>query len=72
MMQIDFLCRQYSKEYVQLEEQARAAHKGIWAGTFEVPSKWRRARKRDAVIAQTQPAPASSLTQSARSHNGKF
>lgn len=34
--------RRYSKAYAPLEEEAQAARRGIWAGTFEVPDAWRR------------------------------
>ena len=34
--------RQYSTSYVPLEEEARRSRAGIWAGTFEPPSAWRR------------------------------
>lgn len=34
--------RQHSLAYVPNEERARAAKKGLWAGTFEVPSQYRR------------------------------
>ncbi len=27
------------------EEQAKAAHKGLWAGTFEEPAQWRKEKK---------------------------
>lgn len=37
--------RQYSKEYVKDEEHAHDAHRGIWAGYFEVPADWRREHK---------------------------
>lgn len=33
--------RKYSTEFVAVEEQAKAAKRGIWAGTFEVPSVYR-------------------------------
>ncbi len=33
--------RKYSKAYVADEEAAKAAKRGIWAGTFENPAKWR-------------------------------
>ena len=39
------LCRQYSKEYIPLEESAHAAHRGIWAGSFQEPAQWRREQK---------------------------
>ena len=38
-------CRQYSKEYVKDEQAAHDAHRGIWAGSFEVPADWRRNHK---------------------------
>ncbi|GIL74877.1 hypothetical protein Vretimale_2462 [Volvox reticuliferus] len=38
--------RQYSKEYVPLEDAAHTASKGIWQGQFQVPSEWRKANKR--------------------------
>lgn len=31
--------------YAGLEDEARAARRGIWAGTFERPADWRRARQ---------------------------
>src|SRR5277367_4331498 len=34
--------RKYSMEYASVEDQARAAKLGIWAGTFELPEDWRR------------------------------
>ncbi|KAG2430777.1 hypothetical protein HYH02_013616 [Chlamydomonas schloesseri] len=38
--------RQYSKDYIPAEDAAHAAHKGIWAGEFQVPSEWRKQNKR--------------------------
>ena len=37
--------RSYSKIYVQAEEAAKAAHRGLWAGEFEMPSEWRKTHK---------------------------
>ncbi|MEW5312535.1 MAG: hypothetical protein WDW38_004164 [Sanguina aurantia] len=37
--------RQYSNEYIPLEEAARAARKGIWQGSFQVPAEWRKQSK---------------------------
>ncbi|MEL6059461.1 thermonuclease family protein [Methylobacterium sp. DCY52] len=37
--------RRYSMEYVPQERQARAARRGIWAGTFQEPSEYRRAAR---------------------------
>ena len=34
--------RQHSLAYVPNEERARAAKRGLWAGSFEVPSDYRR------------------------------
>ena len=34
--------RQYSKDYVPQEEAARAAKRGLWAGSFTPPSECRR------------------------------
>ena len=34
--------RKYSLAYVAAEESARAAKRGIWAGTFTMPEEWRR------------------------------
>lgn len=39
-------CRQYSKNYVPLEDAARAAGRGIWNGSFELPEKWRKEHPR--------------------------
>jgi endonuclease YncB( thermonuclease family) len=37
--------RQYSRDYVADEEQARAARVGIWAGEVQPPWEWRRKPK---------------------------
>jgi len=37
--------RTYSTAYVGAEDEARAARRGLWAGTFEAPWDWRRARR---------------------------
>ena len=34
--------RRYSRDYVAFEEKARAAGMGLWSGTFEMPSDWRK------------------------------
>jgi endonuclease YncB( thermonuclease family) len=33
--------RRYSDSYVALEDHARHAKRGMWAGAFEMPWKWR-------------------------------
>lgn len=45
--------RRYSTDYLPQEHAARSARRGIWAGTFEEPSAWRRAR--GGVSSETQP-----------------
>ena len=34
--------KRYSNDYVADEAEARAAKRGLWAGTFQQPEKWRR------------------------------
>ena len=34
--------RRYSKDYISAEKEAQAAKRGMWAGKFEPPWKWRR------------------------------
>ena len=50
--------RTYSQEYVDQEVEAKKAKRGIWAGTFQEPSDWRKARR--AAGEDTRPAAASS------------
>ena len=37
--------RRYAEDYVNAELTAKALRQGIWAGTFQDPSEWRRARR---------------------------
>jgi len=37
--------RRFSKDYVSLEEAARAARRGAWEGAFDPPWDWRRSRR---------------------------
>jgi len=37
--------RRYSKEYVEAENAARTARRGIWDGEFQLPWEWRRAER---------------------------
>jgi len=39
--------RHFSMTYAADEDEARAAHRGIWQGTFEEPYRWRQAHPRD-------------------------
>lgn len=52
--------RQYSKEYVGEEEVAKEARKGIWAGSFTMPSEWRKLSKSAGVEAANGAVGASS------------
>lgn len=46
--------RQYSKEYIPLEENAHATHRGIWAGSFQEPAQWRKEQKHSNSIGASQ------------------
>ena len=37
--------RRYSKDYVSVEMEAQEARRGIWAGSFEAPWKWRQHKR---------------------------
>lgn len=37
--------RRYAEDYANAELTAKALRRGIWAGTFEEPSAWRRAKR---------------------------
>jgi endonuclease YncB( thermonuclease family) len=38
--------RQFSEAYVPEEDQARAARRGLWSGTFVMPADWRKGQRR--------------------------
>jgi endonuclease YncB( thermonuclease family) len=38
--------RQFSEAYVPEEDLARAARRGLWTGTFVMPSDWRKGHRR--------------------------
>jgi endonuclease YncB( thermonuclease family) len=38
--------RRYGLEYVGLEDEARVAHRGMWAGEFTAPWDWRQEHRR--------------------------
>lgn len=38
--------RQYGRDYVAVEAEARAAGRGIWAAEFAMPWDWRRAQRK--------------------------
>lgn len=37
--------REYSKQYVDLEEEAKREGRGIWVGEFDNPAEWRRQQR---------------------------
>jgi len=37
--------RKYSSDYTDSEDAARAAHRGVWAGEFQMPWDWRMAKR---------------------------
>jgi hypothetical protein len=39
--------RGFSNQYVVAENEARAARRGLWAGSFETPRQWRQGHPRD-------------------------
>lgn len=45
--------QRYSRDYLQAERTARALKRGLWAGTFDPPSDWRRAKRAGGV--ETRP-----------------
>jgi endonuclease YncB( thermonuclease family) len=48
--------QRYSTNYLQQELTAKALKRGIWAGTFDPPSDWRRAKRANGV--ETRPEAA--------------
>lgn len=47
---------EYGPQYRHLERDARRQRRGLWAGTFERPKDWRRARSGQARRRQPSPA----------------
>jgi endonuclease YncB( thermonuclease family) len=37
--------RRYSRDYISAESEAQVAKRGIWAGAFQKPWKWRRTKR---------------------------
>ena len=50
--------RTYSSDYVGQEVQAKAAKRGIWAGSIDEPSAWRRGRRAAGVETRPEAVPA--------------
>eukprot|EP00195_Chlamydomonas_chlamydogama_P016052 CAMPEP_0202890424 /NCGR_PEP_ID=MMETSP1392-20130828/828_1 /ASSEMBLY_ACC=CAM_ASM_000868 /TAXON_ID=225041 /ORGANISM="Chlamydomonas chlamydogama, Strain SAG 11-48b" /LENGTH=251 /DNA_ID=CAMNT_0049573985 /DNA_START=238 /DNA_END=993 /DNA_ORIENTATION=- len=52
--------RQFGKEYIPLEDKAKAERRGVWAGDFTPPNEWRKQQKgADGGAAAAAPAFAS-------------
>lgn len=50
--------RRYSNDYVDEENEARAAKRGIWAGDFAAPEAYRRNDRNEAPTQRRDPQPA--------------
>lgn len=57
-------CRATQERYLQAEQEARAAHRGVWAETNPVrPWDWRQGEQRsDRPVQSSQPAPPTATT----------
>ena len=51
--------RQYSRDYIALEERAKRFKRGLWAGTFQLPSEYRK-NPSNTATAGTAPKPSPS------------
>ncbi|SEP37514.1 Endonuclease YncB, thermonuclease family [Methylobacterium sp. UNC300MFChir4.1] len=68
--------QRYSRDYVGVETTARALKRGLWAGTFDPPSDWRRAKRAGGVETRPEmeklPAAAPAPVQTACAIKGKI
>lgn len=68
--------QRYSRDYVGSETTARALKRGLWAGTFDPPSDWRRAKRAGGVETRPEtgkpPSVASAPVQSACAIKGNI
>ncbi|MCJ2095500.1 thermonuclease family protein [Methylobacterium sp. J-072] len=68
--------QRYSRDYVPAEATARAGKRGLWAGTFDPPSDWRRAKRASGIETRPEmerpPAVASVPVQSACAIKGNI
>jgi endonuclease YncB( thermonuclease family) len=62
--------RKYSIEYVEAEEQAKAARRGIWASTFELPSAFRQGGRSSANSNPKRPSTPARPAQGRQSIDG--
>lgn len=54
--------RRYALDYVDQENEAKAAKRGIWAGSFQFPADWRRAQRSEGRQIQPSPQPAPAVS----------
>lgn len=54
--------KEYSRDYVPVADQAKAARLGIWQGEFQYPADWRKAQKAEDArpVAVSSPPPVAS------------
>ena len=68
--------QRYSRDYVGAETTARALKRGLWAGTFDPPSDWRRAKRAGGVETRPEmgkpPAAAAAPVQAACAIKGNI
>ncbi|WFS07666.1 thermonuclease family protein [Methylobacterium sp. 391_Methyba4] len=68
--------QRYSRDYVGAETTARALKRGLWAGTFDPPSDWRRAKRASGVETRPEmeksPATAPAPVQTACANKGNI
>lgn len=68
--------QRYSRDYVGDETTARALRRRLWAGTFDPPSDWRRAKRAGGIETRPEmekpPAPAPAPTQAACAIKGNI
>ena len=57
--------RRYSQDYVAAEGEAKAAKRGIWAGTFQDPQDWRRDRRAGGADSRPEAPPTAPATAAA-------
>ena len=63
--------RQYGTEYIPAEDAAKASQRGIWGGTFQVPSEWRKAKRMGSGQAATTQPPGACVIKGNISRSGE-
>jgi hypothetical protein len=62
--------RKYSTDFVDAEERAKAARRGIWASTFELPSVHRQGGRSEANAGIRRPSTPARAAQARQSADG--